>query len=683
MNLNVPNKMAGLDVPALDESKVDIVNPPAIFKSAVCKSFGFLKSDSKKVVCRECYIILPYSGNTTNMFTHLRRHHGVNPQDINNNNGKQKSSEPVPNRNILQKSTDNQTRLEHFKVVKLSGEKKELINLAIMNFIVQDMRPFRIVESPSFVSLVKLLEPKYKLPSRQYFSETLLPSMYSAGKEKVAAKLGDAQFVALTTDGWTSRATQSYVTITTQFIDSDWNMQSFVLQTRIMEENHTGVNIAQVLLNAVAEWNLTSKAPALVSDNAANMVVAAKESKLSPFVRCFAHTLNLAAQRGLKVKQVSVLLAKIRRIVVFFHKSSVAATTLVRNQKLLSLPNHKLKIDVCTRWNSAYDMIERFLEQQPAIFAAFQSLKDLRKRENDLALLSDSDITNAEDVMKTMAPLKSAIQMMCTEQGPTLSVILPLLSKLLQNFKPDDGDSTLTRNLKTTMREDLEKRYTEDREVLQIATVIDPRFKDLPFLDENEKNQIMLRLTTLAISKAPLDGSFQTQMIKQEPESLTVEPQPGRADPMPMQHTLPSLVPPLPALPDTHTSTAAAADSDITAEKSPPKKKSALDDLLGDVFIQKVEVLPKKSPLEKVNLEIIQYQKEKPLSLTGNPLNWWKEHEIFYPFLSHLAKLYLGIPATSVPSERVFSSAGDIISAQRATLKPEYVDMMIFLKKNL
>lgn len=48
-------------------------------------------------------------------------------------------------------------------------------------------------------------------------------------------------------------------------------------------------------------------------------------------------------------------------------------------------------------------MIERFLEQQPAIFAVFLSFKDLRKRENDLALLSDSDITNAEDVMKKSA----------------------------------------------------------------------------------------------------------------------------------------------------------------------------------------------------------------------------------------------------------------------------------------
>ncbi len=42
-----------------------------------------------------------------------------------------------------------------------------------------------------------------------------------------------------------------------------------------------------------------------------------------------------------------------------------------------------------------------------------------------------------------------------------------------------------------------------------------------------------------------------------------------------------------------------------------------------------------------------------------------------------------GIPVTSVPSERVFSTAGDILSAQRACLKAKHVDMIIFLKKNM
>ena len=51
--------------------------------------------------------------------------------------------------------------------------------------------------------------------------------------------------------------------------------------------------------------------------------------------------------------------------------------------------------------------------------------------------------------------------------------------------------------------------------------------------------------------------------------------------------------------------------------------------------------------------------------------------------MATLARIYLGVPATSVPSERVFSTAGDIVTAQRSRLAGDHIDQLIFLKKNL
>ena len=140
-----------------------------------------------------------------------------------------------------------------------------------------------------------------------------------------------------------------------------------------MPESHTGVNIAAVLTEATEEWCLQSHPP-LVSDNASNMIVAGREFETELYVTCFAHTLNLACGRALKIGSVAKLLGKMRNIVAYFHRSCLAAKLLGEKQKLLMLPAHKLIIDVQTRWNSALDMISRFLEQQPAVYTALTSI---------------------------------------------------------------------------------------------------------------------------------------------------------------------------------------------------------------------------------------------------------------------------------------------------------------------
>ena len=66
-----------------------------------------------------------------------------------------------------------------------------------------------------------------------------------------------------------------------------------------------------------------------------------------------------------------------------------------------------------------------------------------------------------------------------------------------------------------------------------------------------------------------------------------------------------------------------------------------------------------------------------------NPFEWWKQKQSRFPILAILARKYLGICPTSVPSERLFSDVGNNITAKRANLKPELVGEMMFLKRNM
>lgn len=61
-------------------------------------------------------------------------------------------------------------------------------------------------------------------------------------------------------------------------------MQNFVLQTRAFRESHTGTNLAELLRDVSREWKIGDKKPALVMDNATNMILAGSGADMKPHV---------------------------------------------------------------------------------------------------------------------------------------------------------------------------------------------------------------------------------------------------------------------------------------------------------------------------------------------------------------------------------------------------------------
>ncbi len=123
---------------------------------------------------------------------------------------------------------------------------------------------------------------------------------------------------------------------------------------------------------AVLEWELERPGTTITvtTDNAKNTVNAVSEAGPSPQIGCFAHTINLASQKAAGLNQVSRVLGQVRGIVSFFHRIPTAAHVLESKQEMLNVPKHTLTQDVTTRWNSSYDMLERYCEQQAAVYSA-------------------------------------------------------------------------------------------------------------------------------------------------------------------------------------------------------------------------------------------------------------------------------------------------------------------------
>jgi hypothetical protein len=73
---------------------------------------------------------------------------------------------------------------------------------------------------------------------------------------------------------------------------------------------------------------------------------------------------------------------------------------------------------------------------------------------------------------------------------------------------------------------------------------------------------------------------------------------------------------------------------------------------------------------------------EETINSSDDPLKWWHENRLRFPNVALVARQLLGVPATSVASERAFSKAGDIITKKRNRLGPTKAEMVLFLMEN-
>ncbi|XP_069128352.1 E3 SUMO-protein ligase ZBED1-like [Argopecten irradians] len=589
--------------------------------SDVWKYFGFEKDneggykDKKSAICRVCKSAVKYSGNTTNLNGHLNRYHYTVRYPQNSAAGKNTGT-------CFQPTLSNV--LDRKQCLPIESQRAVSITNGIVNFIVGDLKPISIMEGAGFKSMLHQIEPKYKIPSRGHIVDKYILPKYENTKLALQLKLASSPRHAVTGDFWTSSASgDPYLTITVHFIDDDFKLNSNVLLTRTVHESHTGENIAHEFSKDVEEWGLRD--PFAVSDHAANMMSAFSTHLGWPHMGCLGHCLNLVVTKGLKLQNISKLTAKVRKLFSHFRRSHISAQQLREKQKQLGIPQHKLLIDVETRWNSTLIMLSRFVEQEPAVSAVFT------------------------------CPRK---------KKTTASIIVPMLKKIAAILQPCEDDSNIIANMKNEMLKDFNIRYQSDEVQLFIntCTLLDPRFHDI-FIDGETMESIT---RDLCQKTCPIK-------VKVEPvDNTSTDSQSGA-----------EATPPLPQLDTVNHS------PDRESEPEPKRAKmdttSTLQDFLGDILFIRHE---RKSLTQQqiIRQEIERYISEctrSPPDTNSDPLQWWKDRAIIYPNLSVFVKQYLCVPATSVPSERIFSCAGNTLTNKRASLSEDNVDKLIFLNKNI
>lgn len=592
--------------------------------------------DLNIIICKLCKnTVLSKGGNTSNMVHHLKIHHPLKYTDYTKSS---KTNLPVllttddpglPNleddsqitaldvaRKPIQKR---QKTLLDFQPLDSNASKR--FTEAVAKCLAFNYLSYNLVEKESFIDMLRIFNPKYKLPSRKYFSKTAVPYLYNLAKEKVQQELATVKELSITTDCWSSVTNTPYIAVTAHFIDHQWGLRSACLNCAHFEVNHTSENISDLLKSILSEWNINIENVACcTTDNGSNIVKAIKNLNMT-HLSCVGHNINIGINKALGISQLENAVGKLKKLQNSISHSWQMKRDLAKAQELLQMKIVVLPSACPTRWWSTLKLINRFLENQLPISKLFQDYPHKR-----YLMLESCEISALEDFVDTTKMLQEITTALSGENYVTASCVLPLYKTIYESLQFQDGDSDLCKEIKEKILSPLVKRYgnQELKSLLWISTLCDPRFR-LNFTDS------AMEIKALAMEK----------MVK----IYTTE----------------------------------SYNENISKKTLPVCEKKGLM----KIFARMEELQHSEStPKEKAENELNNYLSMPKVDLEINPLEWWKIHGNSFPSLKTLAKIYLPIQGSSVAAERIFSTGGNVITRKRASLLPKNAEMQIFLAEN-
>ncbi|CAI5669823.1 unnamed protein product [Oreochromis niloticus] len=443
--------------------------------SLIWRYFGFDKDDvlQTQVLCKTCRTLVATTrGNTTNLHHHLQYNHRELFEDFQKDRASQTKVANVKTKSTaVQQPSLYQSFSSGIPYEKTSKRYKEITE-AITHFLAKDMMPINTVSREGFTSLIHKVDQRYRIPSRNYFSHVAIPQMYETCRKTVMFELSQAENYASTTDLWSSRTTEPYMSFTVHFLTEDFELKTRCLETVYFPDSHTSENIAHVLREVLASWDLKEdRQVCITTDNGANVV---RATELNNWVRlqCFGHRLHLAIENSIKDD------ARIARAIGLCKKTFLpqleskdgSEKSTAEAQPPRAHTDHRMPNQV-----GFQKMIERVLEQQRAISDVISADKKSRH-----LIPTWQDLEVLESVNQALHPLQDFTDALSGESYVSVSYVKPVLHLMKTSVLAEkEEDSDLTKSIKKKILEYLITKYENPatQELLDMACFMDPRFK--------------------------------------------------------------------------------------------------------------------------------------------------------------------------------------------------------------
>jgi hypothetical protein len=605
----------------------------------------------------------------------------------------------VEYKQILQKKNGGagQTAMSQFLVNNSRPIQRE----ATLRWLVANYQPYSVVEQPTFRDMIHSYNK-----SAEVISSKCMKSMVLEKSEEVKAVLDEAikgQKGAITTDGWTSSANNTYYGFTFHWIDNDWVLRSCPLGLCVHSGTSKAGDHLRELKNEMDRHNITyNDIVAVVTDTEPTMNAAGRDIVAAAraagnmhldHIGCVAHIIQTTTKKtAADPDNIAVAdpeagaLKAARALVTTINESSQINEKLFETQDSLNanLPPEQRRQavtviqDVKTRWWSTYSMVERLLRLKDSLnfMAAGRMITNN---------LSAAQWNLLKQIEVTLEPFMLAQQILEGEKYVTLSLVpriivvirkrliaardggeeeeeedgeervanseymQRILTTLLDSFNTEWGDGVTDTMYDEHLQPRVRQRHRGFRVLHMLAAFLDPRHKDLRVFGDGDKNKIyneVNRRCELIAAAAP---------PQQPPPQRAAAGGGGR--PRPRKRDLYAL------FDDDGIDLPAAAAAPAGGVEGPIDRE-----------IRDYKALPVLT-----RTRIIGAGPNAGEIRVNNPLDWWKDRSHEFPILATLARRVLCIPATSAPSERLFSHAGLTIANDRARLLPQNAAELIYL----
>ncbi|KAJ8105653.1 hypothetical protein OPT61_g10047 [Boeremia exigua] len=200
------------------------------------------------VYCYNCGLVLQHPNIRTIGNKHMNRH--LRSQSC------RQTGQPVHNHpNLPLSAYQPQQPRETPKAALYSAAafETELVRLVIDNNL-----SFRTIERPSFRRFIQFLRPEAVITSRYKFGQ-MFQAQFKAAKEALLQDLHGSTKLSIALDAWTAGNHLSFLAIKGYYINKKWKLQEVLLDFIPMRGKHTGVSMAQQVLQVLQATQTTKR----------------------------------------------------------------------------------------------------------------------------------------------------------------------------------------------------------------------------------------------------------------------------------------------------------------------------------------------------------------------------------------------------------------------------------------